>query len=149
MLRYRRSGGHDHFHLVSLGPHDLDHADIGGVSRECIGHFVPTRSDDDHGAQPSCRAAYDVIEGNALAEATGDPHDRVERMQRRRGRVRAGCLRVIDKSHAVDARDLGDPVRRGCECPQTFGYRSRDRPERTCECRGRQRVRHVVRTWHR
>ena len=32
---------HDVFHLVSLGPGGLDHADIWCVSRECVARFRP------------------------------------------------------------------------------------------------------------
>ena len=80
----------------------------------------------------------------ALEQAAGDPHDVVERPQRRRRRVRVGGLGVVDEPDAVDRRDLGDAVRVGTEGPQPVP--DRQRPHAVCasERGSGQRVRDVV-----
>ena len=115
------------------------------MSPERLGDAVPVPTEQHHAAQPLADPDDEVVEGGALGEAAGDPHDVLVAQQRRGRGVRVGGLGVVDVGDPVDDRDLGDPVAVGPERPQPVAHRHRRDAVRAGQRRGGQRVGHEVR----
>ena len=98
-------------HDVSVRARDLDHGDLGRVSRERIRDHRPVLPDQHDAAKPRPDRGHERVEGRALGQPAGDPDHRVVGTQRSERRVRVGRLAVVDVGDAVDVGDLRDPVR--------------------------------------
>ncbi len=132
-------------HRPSVGPTGIVDGDCGRVSANCLGHLVPTVADRHHGPQPAGRGGDQFVEGQALAEAPGDPDHAVVRGQGRRGGMRVGGLGVVHPRDAGTAQNGGVSVRVRHKPLQTRAYRLRRHAVGAGQCRGRQGVGHVVR----
>ena len=108
-------------HHTSVGVRDLHDGDLGRVSRECLGDSAPgPRPMRTAARSRSAGAEHELVEGRALGQAAGDPHDGVERDQRGGRGVRVGRLRVVDVG---DVRRPPRPRRSGGRRDGTPGDR--------------------------
>jgi hypothetical protein len=103
--------GNDEIHGSSVRGGKVDDRDIGRVSGQRVGDLGAVLADQHDPAQAICVLAHELVDLGSLEQAPGDPDDRREGGQARRGGMRVRGLGVIDVANTADDAGLGDPVR--------------------------------------
>lgn len=132
-------------HGPSVGPVEVDHRHLRGVSREGFADQRAVGAEEHDAAQPLRGLRDEFVEHGALGEAAGDPDDRVVGGERRLGGVGVGGLGVVDVRDPADLRDVRDAVGVGAEGAQALADGRRLHAEGAGEGRRGERVGHVVR----